>query len=138
MISGLYSPTIPLISTSLDLSATTDVWTFVVPFKCRVVRAAVQIANTIGAAGVVKFDKIPKSGGTRGDGDVASISLATTHDTGEFVYDDPSTDVSLEEGDLVVVEVTDAAAASDAGYAVLLVREIPEVAGNNTAMVATA
>lgn len=135
---GLYSPTIPFVTTSLDISATGDKWTWVVPFRCEVYRVGVQIANDIGATGVVKFDRIPKLGGTRGDGDVGVLNLDTTHTTGKFVYQDPTSRITLQEGDLVVVEVTDAAGAGDAAYAVMLVREVSEVPGNNSAMVATA
>ena|SRR5688572_7995864 len=135
MQSGLYSPDIPLVSGELDISSTGDKHSFGIPFKCRVVRAGVTIVNDIGATGVIKFDS--RQGTTRADGDVATINLATSHTEGECVYDDAGASLELEEGDQVIVEVTDAAAASDEAIAFLVVRQVPETAANNSKMVET-
>lgn len=136
MIAGLNSPNVPLVSGTLDLSATADVWEFAIPFKCEVIQVGLTILNDVGATATVKFDSVQLT--TRGDGDVADIDLATSHTAGEFVYSVPATQLVFEAGDFVVVQVTDAAAAGDEAVAVLIIREIPEVAGNNSKMVLTA
>jgi hypothetical protein len=105
-----------------------------------VIRAvAVVVTNTIGAAGVVKFDKRPTAGSdtSRGDGDIAEINLATTHDAGEVVYVDGLDEV-INPGEEVVVEVTDACAASDTGHIIIYVEPYWEQPENNADMIESA
>jgi hypothetical protein len=141
---GLYSPTIPLVhqgTAGIATNSTGDKWIFTIPFKCEVVRAfcVVQGSSSNGTAAVIKFDKRPTAGSDsgRGDGDVAVLSkTASVSQQGKMLYEDPATRVTLDEGDEVVVEVTTADGAANAMTPGLLIREIPEIAANNSAMVA--
>jgi len=150
MISPLSSPTLFLWAAgantgdpTIDATTTGDKANILVPFKCEVIRAFVLLNAAPGDAGVVKFDKRPTyaSDTGRGDGDVGVINLLTTHTAGKFIYKEipvaGTGHVILVEGDEVIVEVTDASAAVTEARAGLLVREVPEVPGNNSDMVAT-
>jgi hypothetical protein len=99
---------------------------------------ALLIGSDIAAAGVVKVDKRPTFGSdtSRGDGDVATINLATTHTGGKVVYSD-GLDVDINPGEEVVFEVTDVTGAGDVADLILLVEPRWEVPGNIAAMVAT-
>lgn len=136
---GLSSPTLALSAASLNMTTTGDKATFVVPFKCQVVRVYVQVNAAPGDAGIVTFDRRVTGGSDTGrvDAYAGTVNLATSHTAGKVVYKDPTALLTLQEGDEVVVEVTDASANVTAAHAVLLVREIPEVAGNNTDMIAS-
>jgi hypothetical protein len=139
MISGLSSPTLSLVSASINLTTTGDKVTFPVPFKMEVYRIAIALNAAPGDAGVVTFDKRVTVGSDTGrlDAGVGTINLATSHAAGNVVFKDLVTRVNLVEGDEIVVEVTDASASASACYAIVLYREVPEVPGNNSDMKAT-
>lgn len=95
----------------ITVASTGDKAEFVCPsFPIKVKRIGLLLSAAPGDAGVVKFDKRPtyESDTGRGDGDVGTLNLATTHAAGAMVYKD--VDVALSPGDEVVVEVTDASA----------------------------
>jgi hypothetical protein len=142
--SGLNSPTIPLAyqgTAGIATNSTGDKWIFTIPFKCEVTRVACVVEGTSAnaTAAVIKFDKRPTAGSDtgRGDGDVGVLSkTASVSQQGKMLYEDPTSRVTLDEGDQVVVEVTTADGAANAMCPILYIREVPEVAGNNAAMVA--
>ena len=131
----------PIVGVNLATNTTGDKATLVVPFKCVVKRAFVVVntASVSATAFVIKFDKRPTAGSDtgRGDGDVAVISkTASVDQQGKYLYEDPSSRVTLDEGEQVMVEVTTAngdACAVDAG---ILVEYTPEIPANNSAMAA--
>lgn len=128
-----------IVAKDIDLGTTGDKGDWAPGFVPHYIRAvAVVVTNTIGAAGVVKFDKRPTAGidTSRGDGDVAVVNLATTHDEGEVVYKG-ELNVLIKPGEEVVVEVTDLTAASDTAHVILYVEPTWEVPGNNAKMIAT-
>ncbi len=128
-----------IVAKDVDLNTLADVGDYAPGFHPVIIRAvALVITNTIGAAGVVKVDKRPTAGSDtgRGDGDIAVINLATTHDEGEVVYKDGLTFL-LKPGEEAVFEVTDVTAASDTAHLILYVEEFPEEPANNTKMIKT-
>jgi hypothetical protein len=106
-------------------------------FHPHIVRAVMAvITNAIGDPCVIKVDKRPTAGSdtSRGDGDVAVLTISTTNGAlGNVCYAD-GLDVEIKPGEEIVFEVTDAAAASDAAHLILLVEPRWEVPGNNTDM----
>lgn len=132
---------IPIWVSAVATNSTTDIATLPVPFKAKVVRAFVLVtgASAHATSFVIKFDKRVKAGSDdgRGNGDVATISKTTLVDQqGKYLYEDPTTRVTVEEGDQIIVEVTTAqgeACAVDVG---VLLERIPEIPGNNSSMVA--
>lgn len=128
------------LKSAADLNSVADIAAWgpgYVPHRIHAV--ALVINNVIAAAGVVKFDKRPTAGSDtgRGDGDVAIINLATSHDGGEVVYKD-GLNVILNPGQEVVAEVTDATGASDTAEVIIYVEPVWENPDNISAMVETA
>lgn len=120
-----------------DLNALADLGGWAPAFHPYYIRAVmVIVANDIGGAGVVKFDKRPTFGSdtSRGNGDVATVNLATTHTGGTVVYVD-GLNIKVSPGEEVVAEVTDVTAASDTADIVMLVEPAMEMPANITAMV---
>ena len=131
-----------------SLTAGTDIHTFTIPFRCRPIRAGITLTTTISSAAntVVKFDCRPTAGsdGSRGDGDVGTLTIVTATAAGKAVYEE--TDYvsaatgawvsSLNEGDQVVVENITVASVAGAGVPWLIVEVDPEQPSNNSAMVA--
>jgi hypothetical protein len=129
-----------IVGKDLSLASTADVadWACgMVPHRIRAV--GVVITNTVGSAGIVKLDKRPTAGSdtSRGDGDVCTINLATTHDAGEVVYK-TGLNVEILPGQEVVAEVTDACASGDTAHVVMLVEPRWDQPANNTKMIETA
>jgi hypothetical protein len=108
-------------------------------FPVEIIAVFAIITNTIGATGVIKFDKRPTAGSdsSRGDGDIGILNLATTHDAGEVVYYELTSRIKVSPGEEIVVEVTDAAAASDTAHLGIVYVPAWEVPANNTDMIAT-
>lgn len=136
-ISGLYSPDMPLQASNLDMTSTGVKARFAIPFKCVLIRCAVVVNAAPGDAGIVLFKKRPTLGSTSGESTAATVNLATTHTAGKVVYKDLATLVEFSEGDELVAEVTDASANVNAGGVFAIVRQVPEVIGNNTDGIAT-
>ena len=128
-----------MVAKDVDLNSLADVGDWAPGLVPHIIRAvALVVTNTIGAAGVLKFDKRPTAGDNtgRGDGDVAVLNLATTHDAGEVVYKD-GLNVLIKPGEEVVAEVTDVTAAADTGHVIIWVEPAWENPSNNTKMIAT-
>ena len=131
---------IPLWVSNVATNSTADIATFPIPFKAKVVRAYVIVNGSSSNATrfIIKFDKRPTAGSDtdRGDGDVGSLSkTASISQQGKYLYEDPSSTVTVEEGDQVIAEVTTAngdACAVDVG---ILLERRPELAANNSSMV---
>jgi len=128
-----------MVGKDLSLASTADVADWapgMVPHRIRGV--AVIVTNTIGATGVVKLDKRTASGDDtgRGDGDVCTINLATTHDAGKVVYK-TGLNVEILPGQEVVVQVTDACASGDTAHVVMMVEPRWDQPANNTKMIET-
>ena len=121
-------------------ASTGDKGTIFVPFKCRVIRAQCLVSGTEATALVVKFDHQPTAGSAtgRGDGDIGDITFTAANNQGKVFYDDAALGTLLDEGDAVVVQVTTASTGDKNVAAMLVVEPIPEVPGNNSAMVETA
>lgn len=137
-----YSDLVPIVSAAgLATNSAADIATLTVPFKCEVRRAFVLVTGTSAhaTAFVIKFDRrqtAGSDGADRGDGDVATISkTASTNQQGKFLYEDPSTRVTLAEGDEVVAQVTTANGDACTATVGILVERIPESVGNNSDMV---
>ncbi len=123
-----------------SLASAADIHTFVIPYKCRVRKVAVQISTAISSSGttVVEFDRTPKSGGVR-EAAFATVNIPTTATTvGTVYYAAPASAKYLYAGDLVTVQVATAATSAGKGYPSLELEFIPEEPGNNTALIASA
>lgn len=125
--------------TNLDLTSTGDKARWAPGLCPMVVRQVSVLVNAApGDAGVVKFDKRPTYGSdtSRGDGDVAVVNLATSHAAGKCVYK-KNLNVTINPGQEVVAEVTDASASVNGAQITLLVEPAYEEPGNVSAMVAS-
>lgn len=119
-----------------SLASATDIHTFTIPCKCRLLRACFNITTAVSSSGatIVEFDRIPYNNGTR-ESACVQLTIPTTATTvGNVYYDDPTTAKYLYEGDRVVVQVATAATSSGEGNPWLICEYIPEVAGNNAYM----
>lgn len=136
---GLSSPTLALSAAGLVFTSTGDKATFAIPFKCQVVRVSVCVNAIPGDAGIVTFDRRITAGSDTGrvDAYAGTLNMLTSHTAGKVIYKDPTASLVLQEGDEIVVEVTDASAAVTLAHAVVLIREMPEQAGNNADMILT-
>lgn len=130
----------------IDMDATpADMGVFVIPFRCQVVLAGAVVTEVCAGSSttpVVKFDKRPTAGSDtdRGDGDVASLALATTA-AGKVMYDLVAIGDVLEPGEEIVVQlVTAATGGSPTGHIrpFLLVEYVPETLANLSDMTETA
>ena len=144
--SGLSSPNVELRfaaaasnDPTADLTTTGDKVHCYITQKCVVVRLGILLNAAPGDAGIVVFDKRPTyaSDTNRGNADVGTINLATSHAAGNIVYKDLTTQVELVPGDEVVAEVTDASASVTEARVFMIVREVPEVPANLSDMKAS-
>lgn len=105
-----------------------------VPHRIRA--AALVLTTSPDAAGQVKVDKRPTAGSdtSRGDGDVAQLDYTTDEDAGEVVYID-GIDVTVNPGEELVFEVSDATPTAGAAHLVLYVEPMWETPANNSNMV---
>lgn len=125
---------------NLATNSTADIATFPVPYKAKVrmVWALVNGSSSHATAFVIKFDKRITAGSDtgRGDGDIGTVSkTAGSSQQGKFLYEIPSTLVTVEEGDQIIAQVTTAngdACVVDVG---IDLERIPEEPGNNSSMV---
>lgn len=136
----MYHNIYPLVSSAaLASDSTGDKYTFAIPFRCRLIRSQVVFEGTSAHAttAVIKFDKVPTAGSAsgRGDGDCGVISKSASNQQGMCLYEYPASNVTLDEGDYVVAEVTTANGDACAFSAALLVEYTPERPANNAAMV---
>jgi hypothetical protein len=129
---------IPMVGSQFDVNSAADKYTFTIPFKCDVKRIFLVIEGTDTGGATVKFDKRPTAGSDtdRGDGDVGTITIPGSNCQGKMYYEDPSTVVTLDEGDQVVVQVTAEGVSALNVVPGMLLMHVPEVPANNSAMVA--
>lgn len=138
---GFYNGNIPLMfpgasaTAGLAIATTGDKAVLAVPFKCELVRFAIVVTDANANAAVVALDQRVTAGTDTGRVEVSEVSKGAVNGQGKMFYQDATSRVLLDEGDELVVEVK-TAAASGVAWAVAIVREVPEVPGNNTAMVA--
>jgi hypothetical protein len=134
-----FNPKIPLVGAQIALDSTGDKHTFTIPFKCVVslLFLVIEGTSTHATTAVVKFDKRPTAGSdtSRGDGDVGALSKSASNQQGKMLYERPSSRITLDEGDQVVVEVTTANGNACTAVPGLLVEASPEDPANNSAMV---
>lgn len=119
----------------LSGAALADVQIIAVPYKCQVRRFGVVWLTTGAAAAVVAFDQQPTAGSASGRVELAAVDKPAAESQGKYIYVDPTTSIVLNEGDAVIVEVTDVEAASTF-LPVLLVERLPEVPANQADMLA--
>jgi hypothetical protein len=118
-----------------------DVGSFIIPYRCEVFLAGVVVTETcVGATTpVVDFDLRTTAGGDgggRGAADIAHFVLGLTA-AGKVMYDRAAKGTVLEPGSEVVVQLTTAATTAGHCKPFLLVKQIPEVLGNLSALVET-
>ena len=136
-------------SAALSLTSTTDIWIIAVPFRCKPIRAGFTITTAITVTdAIINFDSIiytATGSSTRGNCDVGQITCPVGAYAYKCYYD--NTDYvaagtgtwkgTLDEGDLIVVQVYQAATAG-AGFPFVIVEVDPERPANNTNMVQSA
>lgn len=133
---GLLEVPMTVAAATLDLTSTGDKARYSPGLSPVIVRGvAVQINATPGDAGVLKGDKRPTFGSdtSRGDGDVFVVNILTTHVAGVTVYK-MGLNTTLNPGQELVVEMTDASANLNGAKVTLLVEPSPEQPANITAM----
>lgn len=105
---------------------------FDVPHVMVILTYTVRVANTDLA--VIAFDKIPANAGTRGNGDVGTITVPANPVLGKTYY--KVINVRLIPGDVVMAEVTDAGAAGSGHIGMRGFRDV-DVVTNQTHMIAS-
>lgn len=118
-------------------NSTGDKATFTIHDRCTVKRIYCVVEGTEATQCVVNFDKRPTAGSDtgRGDADVGALTFGASNRQGKYIYEDPTSTITLDEGDQVVVEVATASTAAKNFVAGMICIRAPEVAANNTAMV---
>jgi len=124
------APTTPL---GVSGAATGDLVVIPVPYKCQVRRFAILWLTTGAAQAIVEFDHQPTAGAAAGRVNLVAITKPAAETQGKYLYKDPATSVVLNEGDAVVVEVTDLEVAS-LFHPILLVERNPEQPANQADM----
>lgn len=119
----------------LAMDSLADVAVIPVPYKCQVRRVALLYTTSGSAAAAVEFDQRVTAGSDSGRVNFATVSKGASNQQGKYIYEDPATSVVLNEGDEIVVQVTDVEASGKA-WAIVLVERIPEVPANQSDMVA--
>jgi hypothetical protein len=119
----------------LDMASLADVAVIPVPYKCQVRRVALLYTTTGTAAAAVEFDQRVLAGSDTGRVNFATVSKGASNQQGKYIYEDPATSVVLNEGDEIVVQVTDVEASAKA-WAIVLIERMPEVPANQADMVA--
>jgi hypothetical protein len=128
-----------LIKAAADLNSLADLAGWGPVFQpVRIVALVAVVTNALGGAGVIKFDKRPTYGSDtgRGDGDVGSLALPDTTAIGVVIYKEVN--ITLNPGQQVVAEVTDATAGSDTADVYIVVEYLPDRPANFSAMLASA
>lgn len=114
-----------LIGVADDASAAADGTAFIIPQKCMVLEAGVLIDSTESTAATIKFDS--KKQGTRGDGDVANITITGgSNYQGQVFYDEVYKGTDLAAGDMVIVQITATSSAAKTFYPYLRLRNYVE------------
>src|SRR5690349_22697330 len=138
-MSTVYHDYFPLRTTAVvDLNDTTtavDVAIIPVPYKCQVRRVGLVVTTADALGATVTFDQRVKAGSDVGRVTFATVTKSASDQQGKYIYEDPTTSVVLNEGDEIVVQVTDVEASGKA-WAIVLVERIPEVPANQSDMVA--
>ena len=131
--------TLMLQNATIDLNSTGDKQTFRMPFvKQEVRRIGLKIKGTVSGTATVAFSTDAKMGATaRDEAAVGTITVPSGDNQGEDLYEEPSSRVTLNSEDEVVVDVT-AETFGGACLAVpyIIIEEIPERPANNSQMTA--
>lgn len=95
-------------SAQFDINTAADKAIFSMSCKCKILRAGLIVEGSDAGGATVAFDKRPLAGSDTGRGaaDVAEITIPASDQQGKVLYEKPSSEVILEAGDQVVVEVT--------------------------------
>lgn len=120
------------------MSAAADIGSWNPGYQPVVIRAVAVVLRAIASSGgVVKVDKRPTVGSdtSRGDGDVATVTIPNAQAAGTVVYSD-QLNVKVSPGEEIVAEVTDAFGTF--GDVIVLVEPAFENPANNTDMSETA
>lgn len=127
-------------NSQIATNSTGDKLVMTIPYKCIVERvfAVVEEASTHATGFVIKFDNRPTAGSDtgRGDGDVGALTkTVSVSQQGKMLYEEPSSTITLNEGEQVVAEVTTANGDACTAVVGIVVRPMAERPANNTAMV---
>ena len=88
----------------VDLNGTGDKAAFCFPKGAEIIEVNIGVVGDDAGGGTVKFDKLLAS--TRGDGDIAEITIPASDVSGQVLQEVPSSLTIVEPGAVVVVEVT--------------------------------
>src|SRR2546428_13995369 len=137
--SGLFGPDQSYGSTALTMAVgSTIVAKYNVPYKMYPRRVFVVLnAAPAGSTGTVLLTKRVTPGSATGETTLATLKILSTHAAGQVVYFDFTTTVTATEGDELTLTVGGSDANVTAFDAAIIYRQSPEVAANNTEMVAT-
>lgn len=135
---------------ALSTGSTADIYYIAVPFRCKPIRSCFTVTTaSTGTSAVIDFDSITYTAtgsSTRGVGDVGSITVPYDTDYAYKCYYDVTDYVaagtgtwkgSLNEGDLIIVEVS-TASTGGAGFPFVIVEVDPEQPANNSNMIKSA
>ena len=87
----------------IDLNGTGDKAAFCFPKGAEILEVNLGVIGTDAGGATVKFDSL--LAGTRGDGDVAILTVPAANNAGQCLQERPS-NIKVEAGTVVVVEVT--------------------------------
>lgn len=115
---------------------------YAVAKQCDVLRLEFPISTAVVSSGnvIVTFKQRPVIGSASGEVTLGTLSIPNGAAAGQVYYKDIDP-VMCKEGQEIIAEVTTAAAGMGAagnGQAIVVVQEDPEVAANNSNMVASA
>lgn len=88
----------------VDLNATGDKAAFCFPKAAEILEVNLGVIGTDAGGATVKFDSL--LAGTRGDGDIAELTVPAANNAGQVLQEIPATLKIVQAGTVVVVEVT--------------------------------
>lgn len=101
-------PVLELTGAEADVDSTGDKVTFTFARSAQIIRVGIVVTGTDAGGGTIVFDKRPTAGSdtSRGAADMGSITLPASDQQGNFLYEEPSSELTVAAGDQIVCEVT--------------------------------